>query len=155
EAVESRAVELRRAADEVVDLRAERGAGAVVPGVRGDVAVVDEHRSDIPVLGFACEPVAPFEQQDPLAARRELPGQRSAACTRADDDHVVGVHAWPASFQYSARSSGTMIRAAASISARCEKACGKLPRCRPVSASNSSAYRPSGEAISRSFSIKS
>ena len=38
-----------------------------------------------------------------------------------------------------ASSSGTMIRAAASISARCEKACGKLPRCRPVSASNSSA----------------
>ena len=35
--------------------------------------------------------------------------------------------------------SARMIRAAASISARCENACGKLPRCRPVSASNSSA----------------
>ena len=35
--------------------------------------------------------------------------------------------------------SGTMMRAAASISARWENACGKLPRCRPVSASNSSA----------------
>ena len=39
-----------------------------------------------------------------------------------------------------------MIRPAASISARWEKACGKLPRCRPVLVSNSSAYRPSGEA---------
>ncbi len=44
-----------------------------------------------------------------------------------------------------------MIRAAASSSARCENACGKLPRCRPVSASNSSAYRPSGEAIRSSL----
>ena len=33
----------------------------------------------------------------------------------------------------SARPSATMSRAAASTSARCEKACGKLPRCRPVS----------------------
>ena len=47
-------------------------------------------------------------------------------------------------------SSGTTIRAAASISARWEKACGKLPRWRPVSASNSSAYRPSGDATRRS-----
>src|SRR5204862_6669014 len=35
--------------------------------------------------------------------------------------------------------SGTIIRAAASIRARCEKAWGKLPRWRPVSVSNSSA----------------
>ena len=35
---------------------------------------------------------------------------------------------------------------AASTSARCENACGKLPRCRPVSTSNSSAYSPSGDA---------
>jgi hypothetical protein len=39
----------------------------------------------------------------------------------------------------SARRSARMIRAAASISARCENACGKFPRCRPVEASNSSA----------------
>ena len=32
------------------------------------------------------------------------------------------------------------------ISARCVNACGKLPRCRPCSASSSSAYSPSGEA---------
>ena len=48
-----------------------------------------------------------------------------------------------------------MIRAAASINARCENACGKLPRWRPVSASNSSAYNPSGDAIRSSCSIRS
>ena len=32
------------------------------------------------------------------------------------------------------------------ISDRCVKACGKLPRCRPVSGSSSSPYRPRGDA---------
>ena len=41
--------------------------------------------------------------------------------------------------QNSLMRSARMIRPAASISARCEKACGKLPRWRPVPASNSSA----------------
>ena len=47
-----------------------------------------------------------------------------------------------------------MIRAAASISARWENACGKLPRWRPVSTSNSSAYSPSGEAMRSSRSMQ-
>ena len=46
----------------------------------------------------------------------------------------------PCSFhESSSSSSATMIRPAASISARCENACGKLPRWRPVATSNSSA----------------
>ena len=131
--VERRSVELGRAADEVVDLRLERLAVLVVPGVLGDVAVVDEDVLRQPVLRLARQPVAALEQQDPLARWREVARERPASGPGADDDHVIGVH------QMSADSSGRMIRPAASISARCENACGKLPRCRPVSASNSSA----------------
>ena len=52
----------------------------------------------------------------------------------ADDDDAAAAHA-----VYSATRSAKMIRAAAWMSARWEKACGKLPRCRPVLVSNSSA----------------
>ena len=64
----------------------------------------------------------------------EVPGESAAARAGADDDHVVGLHQ-VTSFSRSAR----MIRAAASIRARWENAWGKLPRWRPVAASNSSA----------------
>ena len=53
QAVQRGAVELRGAADEVVHLRLERLAVAVVPGVRGHVAVVDEHVVRLPVLRLA------------------------------------------------------------------------------------------------------
>ena len=65
--VERGAVELRRAADEVVDPRLEGLAARVVPGVRRDVAVVDEHVLVRPVLRLAREPVAALEQEDALA----------------------------------------------------------------------------------------
>src|SRR5262245_6755209 len=134
EAVERGAVELGGAADEVVDLRLERLALLVVPGVGRDVAVVDEDVGRRPVGRLAGKPVAALEQEDALARGREVAGERAAAGAGSDDDDVERVHR-----QYSSISSGTMIRAAASIRARWEKACGKLPRWRPVSASNSSA----------------
>ena len=145
QAVERGAVELRRSTDEVVDTGLEGLAARVVPRVRRDVAVVHEHVLVRPVLRLARKPVAALEQEDPLAGRGEVAGERAAAGAGADDDHVVGVHGlllqrgFGLARQYCASISGTMIRAAASSSARCENACGKLPRCRPVSASNSSA----------------
>ena len=48
-----------------------------------------------------------------------------------------------------------MMRPAASMRARWEKAWGKLPRWKPVSTSNSSAYNPSGEAMRRRRSNRS
>src|SRR6185295_6417505 len=102
-----------------------------------------------PVLRLAGEPVPALEQENPLARRRETAHECPPSCAATDHDHVVVAHANSASV------SSTMIRAAASIKARCENACGKFPRWRPVLLSNSSAYRPSGEATLRSFSIRS
>ena len=122
EAVERGPVELGRPADEVVDLRLERRPLLVVPGVLGHVAVVDEDVVGGPVRRLAREPVASLEEQDLLAGGCQVASERSSAGAAADDDDVVRVH------QCASNCSGTMIRAAASISARCEKACGKLPR---------------------------
>ena len=69
--VQRGAVQLGRAADEVVHLRLERGAVGVVPRVGRDVPAVDEHRVGIPVRHLARQEVAPFEQQDALPRRRE------------------------------------------------------------------------------------
>ena len=133
QAVERGSVELGRPADEVVDLRLEGLARVVVPGVLGHVAVVDEDVVRGPVRRLAREPVAALQQEDPLPRGGEVTGEGAAAGARPDDDHVVAIH------QYSSSISGTMIRAAASISARWENAWGKLPRWRPVPTSNSSA----------------
>ena len=112
----------------------ERRQIGVVPGVRRDVAAVHEHVLGQPVLRLAPQPVPALEQQDPLARRRQTVHQRAAAGAAADHDHVIVAHAL-----ISCSRSARMIRPAASTSARCENACGKLPRCRPVSTSNSSA----------------
>ena len=117
QAVERRAIELRGAADEVVDLRLERRAGAVLPRIGRDVAVLDEDLAGGPVLRLARQPIASLEQQDALAGRREVRGQCPTARAGADDDDVVVLHQ-----EISSISSARMIRPAASISARCEKA---------------------------------
>jgi hypothetical protein len=71
-----------------VHLRLERLAAAVVPGIRRDVAVLDEDRGGVPIGGFALQPVATLQQQDALARRCELFGKRAAAGAAADDDNV-------------------------------------------------------------------
>src|SRR5690242_7808909 len=145
--VQRGAVELGGAADEVVDLRLEGLLLVVEPGVLGDVAAVHEDVGRPPVLRLPGQPVTALEQEDPPPGRRQVAHQRPAAGAAADHDHVVVAHT------YSCNRSARMICAAAWISARCENACGKLPRWRPVAASNSSAYRPSGDATRSSRSI--
>ena len=92
QAIERRAVELRRAADAVVHLRLERVAVVVVPGVGRDVAAVDEDVGGRPVLRLARQPVAALEQEDALARRGQAVHERSAARTAADHDDVVVAH---------------------------------------------------------------
>ncbi len=91
EPVQGGSVELRRAADEVVDLGLERLAVLVVPAVGRHVPVVDEDRRRIPVLDLARQPVTALQDQDPLAGRCQPVRQGAAACPRPDDDHVVVV----------------------------------------------------------------
>jgi hypothetical protein len=92
-AVEGGAVELRRTADEVVNLGLECLSLGVVPGVVRDVTVLDENVLGEPVRQLPRQPVAPLEEEDLLARRRQVMRERPAACTRADDDHVIRIHA--------------------------------------------------------------
>ena len=134
EPVERGAVHLRRPSDEVVHTGLEGLAAGVVPRVRRDVAVVDEHRFRDPVLELARKPVSALEKEDALSGRREVSGECPTARTRPDDDDVVGL-----GHEISSSRSARMMRPAASTSARWENACGKFPRWRPVLTSNSSA----------------
>ena len=89
ESIEGGAVELGLAADVVVDPGLEALALVVVPRVLRHVTVLDEDLAGVPVLDLARQPVAAFEQEDPLPGWGEVPGKRAAAGSGADDDHVV------------------------------------------------------------------
>ena len=89
ESIEGGAVELGLAADVVVDPGLEALALVVVPRVLRHVAVLDEDLPGVPVLDLARQPVAAFEQEDPLPGWGEVPGKRAPAGSGADDDHVV------------------------------------------------------------------
>jgi hypothetical protein len=104
EPIEGGAVELGRTTDEIVDLGLERLPLRVVPRVGRDVPVLDEDALREPVLQLAGKPPPALEQENAFPRGGEVAGE------------------------YSFNRSMTMMRAAASISARCEKACGKLPR---------------------------
>ena len=134
--VERRPVQLGRAADKVVHLWFEGLVLGVIPGVLRLVAPIDEYVLGPPVLRLAGEEVAALQQQDLLAGRSEPIHQSPATGPTADHDDVVVAHT---SIPNSFRRSLITIRPAASIRARCENACGKFPRCRPVLVSNSSA----------------
>jgi hypothetical protein len=119
QAVQSGAVELRGASDEVVHLGLEGPPAGVVPDVRRHVTVVHEDILREPVLRLPSEPVTPLQHEDPLARRSKVPRQGAAAGAASDHDHVVVIGAQA---ETSASRSAMMMRAAASISARCEKA---------------------------------
>ena len=95
-AVERGAVQLGGAADEVVHLRLEEGLvlGAV-PAVGRDVPAVLEYVHGGPVRRLAGQPVTAFEQQDALARRGEVAGERAAARPGPDHDDVITFgHVW-------------------------------------------------------------
>jgi len=92
EAVQGGAIELGRAAHAVVHLRLEWLAVRVVPRVRRDVAVIDEHVGGGPVLRLARQPVAALQHEDALARGSEVPRERATTGATADDDHVVALH---------------------------------------------------------------
>ena len=89
QAVERAAVDLRVAADDVVQPGVELVTGTVLPDVGALVLAVDEHGLARPVGAFALQIVAALEDEDALAGRRQLERHRPAAGPRADDDDVV------------------------------------------------------------------
>src|SRR4051812_37693065 len=107
----------------------------------------DPERPDAPVGAAGLQALAARARN----ADRDRRPRAPARLRRCLNTKLVGAHPPPTS----ASRSDTMMRAAASISARCEKAWGKLPRCLPVLVSNSSAYRPSGVATRSRRSIRS
>ena len=93
QAIQRRAEHLGGSADEIMHLRLKRFAASIEPGIGRDISVLLEDRCRIPVRRFALQPVAPLEQQNAFARRRELFGERAAAGAAADDDDVkVLVH---------------------------------------------------------------
>ena len=153
QAVERRAVELGRAADEVVDLRLERLALGVVPGVRRDVAVVDED-----VLRRASSAARAAASRRARAAGSACPtapsrcDQRAAAGAAADDDHVVVAHRDPISSRRSAR----MIRAGGLDQGEVREGLREVAQVAAGARRRTPRRRgPSGEATRSSRSIRS
>jgi hypothetical protein len=104
--------ELGVSVDVVVLLGAELlavvGVGPL-PGVV--VAALQPEHLGTPVLWFAGQDVAPFQQQAPLAGGSQRPGQRAAARPGPDHDDVV-VLGHGRSFPAASRVTGSHARAA-------------------------------------------
>src|SRR5262249_25941383 len=117
----------------------------VAPDFLGLIPTVDVDRPRVPVIFLAPDVVAPFQQQDPFARRRERVCEGSATRATADDDDiVVGCcsHELPPVRRNQFRPLSARSRLnAALISARCVNACGKFPNASPLGPV-SSANRP-------------
>src|SRR5262249_5455099 len=90
--IERCTVHLGGAADVVVDARLKGLAVLVNPRILRDVSVFDENGFGVPVLLFARQPAAAFEEEDALARRGQVVRQGPAAGPAADDDDVVSRH---------------------------------------------------------------
>ncbi len=88
--IEHAAPVLRVAADVVVRVRLELGAGLIDPALRRAVAQFLPHRGRAPVLRLGRHVAATLDQEDALARRREGVGHRAAA-RAGPDDHEVEV----------------------------------------------------------------
>ena len=87
--VQRGAVHLGGPADVVVHLRLERFAVRVVPGVVGDVFPVHEHGLRVPVVHFAGQEIAAFQEQDLLSRGGQGVREGAPAGAGPDDDHVI------------------------------------------------------------------
>ena len=67
-----RAVEFRVAADVIVGMRVQFFAGGIQPGFFGLVFAIEVDCFGIPVIFFPRNPSAPFQNQNPFSAGREL-----------------------------------------------------------------------------------
>ena len=89
QAEQDRAVELRVAADVVVQAGVEALSVRGVPRLRRLVGAVHDDGLAVPVARAALDVVATLHEQDALPRLREAPRHRAAARPRSDDDDVV------------------------------------------------------------------
>ena len=82
------AVEFCIAADVVVGVRMQLFAVLVVPHLFGLVLSFEVYGAGIPVVFFARNVAAAFQEQDALAGGSQFMGQRAAACAGPDNDHI-------------------------------------------------------------------
>src|ERR1051325_2769344 len=86
---ESSAVKLRIPTDEVVGVRVQFLAIAIAPCLFGIVFPFEVYGARAPVILLTRNVIAPLEEKNLFARRRECISQRAAARARADDDYVV------------------------------------------------------------------
>jgi hypothetical protein len=67
----------------------ERAAIPAVPRLLCLISCIDEDGGGVPIFSFTWQKVTTFEEQDPLAARREPMGKGTSPRARADDDDVI------------------------------------------------------------------
>src|SRR5262249_28939703 len=84
-----RAIKFRIAANAVVGVGVEWIAVSIVPDFFGLVFALNVYGAGAPVVLLAGHVVTAFQQENPLACRRQLAGESSATRARADDDHVI------------------------------------------------------------------
>ena len=83
-----------RAPDEIMNAGLKCVIVLVIPRVLGHIAVLDEDLGRVPILLLARKIPAALENENALAGRRKLKGQRTAARTAADDDDVEARYSW-------------------------------------------------------------
>src|SRR5882724_3056614 len=86
---ERRAIELGVPADPIIGVRMQRLPVLVAPDFFRLVLPLDVHRPRIPVVCFPRHVVAPLEEENLLAGRRQPVCEGAAAGTGTDDDDVI------------------------------------------------------------------
>jgi hypothetical protein len=82
-------VKLSIPADVIVGVRVKLIVVLVAPDFFGVILSFRVYRTRTPVILLAWDIWTALRQQDPFAARRRLPSEGPAACTRADDHEIV------------------------------------------------------------------
>src|SRR5215510_2036044 len=88
---ESGAIKLGVAADEVMSARHKFIPFHVSPRLDIVVAAVANNRTGVPILLFAWDEIAAFEQENLLSRRRQAVGERAPSSAASNNDDVVVV----------------------------------------------------------------
>src|SRR5229473_1500709 len=88
---QSSTIKLRVTTHVIVSMRMQFLTVLIEPGFLGVVVAVHVDDLRVPVCFLAGNVVAALKNEDPLSGRRQVVGERSAARTGSDNDHVVAI----------------------------------------------------------------